>query len=163
MPSNVSFFLSICICLYVCGFFYVWLCLCSWFFFFLQSRILISSYETFRAHVHRLQGVPIDMVVCDEAHRLKNDKTKTALAISELPAKKRLLLSGTPIQNDLDEFFALVSLCNPAVVGKSKQERNLFLSFFVSILKRPSSQHVSPVSHPGGPSRSTPKLSLLSL
>ncbi|PFH38568.1 SWI2/SNF2-containing protein RAD54 [Besnoitia besnoiti] len=91
-----------------------------------QSRILIASYETFRMHVHRLEGVPIDMVVCDEAHRLKNDKTKTALAISELPAKKRLLLSGTPIQNDLDEFFALVSLCNPNVVGDASTFRKRY-------------------------------------
>ncbi|XP_026190470.1 DNA repair and recombination protein RAD54-like [Cyclospora cayetanensis] len=82
-----------------------------------QSRVLIASYETFRAHAHRVASVPIDLVICDEAHRLKNDKTKTAVAISQLPAKKRLLLSGTPIQNDLDEFYALVSLCNPNVVG----------------------------------------------
>ncbi|EPR64357.1 SWI2/SNF2-containing protein RAD54 [Toxoplasma gondii GT1] len=91
-----------------------------------QSRILIASYETFRMHVHRLEGVPIDMVVCDEAHRLKNDKTKTSLAIIELPAKKRLLLSGTPIQNDLDEFFALVSLCNPNVVGDAHTFRRRY-------------------------------------
>ncbi|OEH74457.1 DNA repair protein [Cyclospora cayetanensis] len=82
-----------------------------------NSRVLIASYETFRAHAHRVASVPIDLVICDEAHRLKNDKTKTAVAISQLPAKKRLLLSGTPIQNDLDEFYALVSLCNPNVVG----------------------------------------------
>ena len=83
-----------------------------------QSRVLIASYETFRAHAHRVASVPIDLVICDEAHRLKNDKTKTSVAISHLPAKRRLLLSGTPIQNDLDEFFALVSLCNPSVVGE---------------------------------------------
>lgn len=81
--------------------------------------MLIASYETFRAHAHRVASVPIELVICDEAHRLKNDKTKTSLAISQLPAKRRLLLSGTPIQNDLDEFFALVSLCNPNVVGEN--------------------------------------------
>lgn len=88
-----------------------------------QSRVLIASYETFRAHAHRVASVPIDLVICDEAHRLKNDKTKTSLAISQLPAKRRLLLSGTPIQNDLDEFFALVSLCNPSVVGKTQHSQ----------------------------------------
>lgn len=80
--------------------------------------MLIASYETFRAHAHRVASVPIDLVICDEAHRLKNDRTKTSVAITQLPAKRRLLLSGTPIQNDLDEFFALVSLCNPNVVGR---------------------------------------------
>ncbi|KAL8429514.1 hypothetical protein Efla_007154 [Eimeria flavescens] len=91
-----------------------------------QSRVLIASYETFRAHAHRVTSVPIDLVICDEAHRLKNDKTKTSLAISQLAAKRRLLLSGTPIQNDLDEFFALVSLCNPSVVGDAHTFRRRY-------------------------------------
>ncbi|CDJ57303.1 DNA repair protein rad54, putative [Eimeria maxima] len=92
-----------------------------------QSRVLIASYETFRAHAHRVASVPIDLIICDEAHRLKNDKTKTSVAISQLPAKRRLLLSGTPIQNDLDEFFSLVSLCNPNVLepGATDAEQEL--------------------------------------
>ncbi|EDO07318.1 SNF2 (DNA repair and recombination) N-terminal domain family protein [Babesia bovis T2Bo] len=82
-----------------------------------QSNVIISSYETFRLHAKKLEGVPIDLVICDEAHRLKNDKTLTSVAIQNLPAKMRLMLSGTPIQNDLNEFYALVSLCNPNVLG----------------------------------------------
>ncbi|GFE54139.1 SWI2 SNF2-containing RAD54 [Babesia ovis] len=82
-----------------------------------RSNVLISSYETFRMHAKKLEGVPIDLVICDEAHRLKNDKTLTAVAIQSLPAKMRLMLSGTPIQNDLNEFYSLVSLCNPNVLG----------------------------------------------
>ncbi|ORM39530.1 DNA repair and recombination protein RAD54 [Babesia sp. Xinjiang] len=82
-----------------------------------QSHVLIASYETFRMHVKKLEGVPIDLVICDEAHRLKNDKTLTSVAIQGLPAKMRLMLSGTPIQNDLNEFYSLVSLCNPNVLG----------------------------------------------
>lgn len=93
-----------------------------------QSRVLIASYETFRAHAHRVATVPIDLVICDEAHRLKNDRTKTSVAISQLPAKRRLLLSGTPIQNDLDEFFALVSICNPNVVGDAHTFRRRYAS-----------------------------------
>ncbi|KAJ1610616.1 RAD54-like SWI/SNF2 ATPase [Cryptosporidium canis] len=90
------------------------------------SKILIASYETFRMHVEQLEGVPIDLVICDEAHRLKNDKTKTAMAINNLPAKKRLLLSGTPIQNDLVEFYSLVSLANPQVLGDVSQFRKFY-------------------------------------
>ncbi|CDJ36193.1 DNA repair protein rad54, putative [Eimeria mitis] len=93
-----------------------------------QSRVLIASYETFRAHAHRVASVPIDLIICDEAHRLKNDRTKTSVAISQLPAKRRLLLSGTPIQNDLDEFFSLVSLCNPNVLGDAHTFRRRYAS-----------------------------------
>ncbi|CRG98494.1 DNA repair protein RAD54, putative [Plasmodium relictum] len=79
----------------------------------LKSNVLICSYECFRINNEFLDKSSIDMIICDEAHRLKNDKTKTYTSIYNLSAKKRLLLSGTPIQNDLGEFFALISLCNP--------------------------------------------------
>lgn len=92
------------------------------------SNVLISSYETFRMHASKLEGVPIDLIICDEAHRLKNDKTLTATAIQKLPAKMRLMLSGTPIQNDLNEFYSLVSLCNPDVLGDVQNFRRLFVN-----------------------------------
>ncbi|KAH8739644.1 DNA repair protein RAD54-like [Cryptosporidium ryanae] len=92
----------------------------------MASRILIASYETFRMHVEQLDDVPIDLVICDEAHRLKNDRTKTAISINNLPAKKRLLLSGTPIQNDLVEFYSLVSLANPQVLGDVTQFKKFY-------------------------------------
>lgn len=91
-----------------------------------KSLVLISSYETFRMHAHRLHDTPIDLVICDEAHRLKNDRTKTAVAIAKLPSKRRLLLSGTPIQNDLDEFYALASLANPDVLGDPSHFRKFY-------------------------------------
>ncbi|KAF8821638.1 SWI2/SNF2-containing protein RAD54 [Cardiosporidium cionae] len=91
-----------------------------------QSHVLISSYETFRMHVDKLNNVPVDLLICDEAHRLKNDRTKITMAIGKIPVKKRLLLSGTPIQNDLDEFYAMVSLCNPNILGEMSQFRKSF-------------------------------------
>eukprot|EP00917_Polyrhabdina_sp_WS-2016_P015808 GHVP01034309.1.p1 GENE.GHVP01034309.1~~GHVP01034309.1.p1 ORF type:complete len:541 (-),score=104.30 GHVP01034309.1:220-1842(-) len=91
-----------------------------------QSHVLISSYETFRAHVDKLEGCDIDLVICDEAHRLKNDKTKTSIAIMNMKTRRRLLLSGTPIQNDLEEFYSLVSLCNPDILGDSSVFRKKF-------------------------------------
>ncbi|CAA9986236.1 DNA repair protein RAD54, putative [Plasmodium knowlesi strain H] len=78
-----------------------------------KSTVIICSYECFRINNESLDKSSIDMIICDEAHRLKNDKTKTYMSIYNLSARKRLLLSGTPIQNDLSEFFALISLCNP--------------------------------------------------
>ncbi|GAB64503.1 DNA repair protein rhp54, partial [Plasmodium cynomolgi strain B] len=78
-----------------------------------KSTVIICSYECFRINNESLDKSTIDMIICDEAHRLKNDKTKTYMSIYKLTARKRLLLSGTPIQNDLSEFFALISLCNP--------------------------------------------------
>ncbi|KEG03584.1 DNA repair and recombination protein RAD54, putative [Plasmodium vinckei vinckei] len=92
----------------------------------LKSTILICSYECFRINNESIDKSSIDMIICDEAHRLKNDKTKTYTSIYKLSAKKRLLLSGTPIQNDLGEFFALISLCNPDLFDDTNSFRKKF-------------------------------------
>ncbi|CDU19466.1 DNA repair and recombination protein RAD54, putative [Plasmodium yoelii] len=92
----------------------------------LKSTILICSYECFRINNDSIDKSAIDMIICDEAHRLKNDKTKTYTSIYKLSAKKRLLLSGTPIQNDLGEFFALISLCNPDLFDDTNSFRKKF-------------------------------------
>jgi len=91
-----------------------------------ESRVLIASYETFRNHAREVEDAGIDLVVCDEAHKLKNDEAATTKCISALPAKRRLLISGTPIQNSLEEFFTLVSLANPGVFGALHEFRKKF-------------------------------------
>lgn len=64
-------------------------------------QILICSYECIRAHVGRLNKYPdcCDLLVCDEAHRLKNNDNQTSRALDSLPVKRRVLLTGTPMQN----------------------------------------------------------------
>lgn len=69
-------------------------------------EVLIVSYETFRIHAglfSAANAAPVDLLICDEAHRLKNDETKTNKALDSLSCRRRVLLSGTPMQNHLDE------------------------------------------------------------
>ncbi|KAK7308778.1 hypothetical protein RJT34_05004 [Clitoria ternatea] len=81
-------------------------------------QVLIVSYETFRMHSSRFSSSDsCDLLICDEAHRLKNDQTMTNRALAALPCKRRILLSGTPLQNDLEEFFAMVNFTNPQILG----------------------------------------------
>jgi DNA repair and recombination protein RAD54 and RAD54-like protein len=63
------------------------------------APILIISYETFRLYSHILNASDVGMVLCDEGHRLKNSENQTYLALMGLQTKRRVLLSGTPIQN----------------------------------------------------------------
>ena len=63
------------------------------------------------------------MIICDEAHRLKNDKTLTTQSLAKLACRRRILLSGTPMQNDLEEFFAMVDFTNPGLLGDASQFR----------------------------------------
>jgi hypothetical protein len=70
------------------------------------------------AEVGRLKP---DLVVCDEAHALKNVEAQITAAVAALPpAAPRLLLSGTPVQNDLSEFFSVFSLAVPGLLGDAR-------------------------------------------
>jgi len=91
-----------------------------------EAKVLIASYETFRGHASEALNCGIDLVVCDEAHKLKNDDAATTKCIASFPAKRRLLISGTPIQNNLEEFFTLVSVANPGIFGDVGEFRRRF-------------------------------------
>uniref|UniRef100_A0A8C5JZI6 Helicase ATP-binding domain-containing protein n=1 Tax=Jaculus jaculus TaxID=51337 RepID=A0A8C5JZI6_JACJA len=82
------------------------------------SPILIISYETFRLHVGVLQKGNVGLVICDEGHRLKNSENQTYQALDSLNTSRRVLISGTPIQNDLLEYFSLVHFVNSGILGK---------------------------------------------
>jgi DNA repair and recombination RAD54-like protein len=83
----------------------------------IKTNLLVVSYDQLRIHIDEICKIPdIDLVVCDEGHRLKNAQIKTAQAVNRLKTKKRIILSGTPIQNDLEEFHAMVSFVNPGIL-----------------------------------------------
>ncbi|XP_039172560.1 protein CHROMATIN REMODELING 25 [Eucalyptus grandis] len=82
-------------------------------------QVLIVSYETFRMHSSKFShSESCELLICDEAHRLKNDQTLTNRALAALSCRRRILLSGTPMQNDLEEFFAMVNFTNPGILGE---------------------------------------------
>ncbi|KAI9915281.1 hypothetical protein PsorP6_008499 [Peronosclerospora sorghi] len=95
----------------------------------LSPQVLIISYETFRMHAQKFADTPscCELLICDEAHRLKNANSQIYKALSSLPCRKRVLLSGTPMQNDLEEFFAMVDFTNPNILGSPNEFRKNYL------------------------------------
>ncbi|QSS63357.1 DNA repair and recombination protein RAD54 [Histoplasma capsulatum] len=79
--------------------------------------VLIVSYETLRLYVDELKDTPIGLLLCDEGHRLKNGDSQTFTALNSLNVDRRVILSGTPIQNDLSEYFSLLNFANPNILG----------------------------------------------
>ncbi|KAG8905609.1 helicase, partial [Tulasnella sp. 417] len=69
---------------------------------------------------------PIGLIICDEGHRLKSATTKTTKMFEHLTTKRRVILSGTPIQNDLKEFHAMVDFCNPGLLDEYKAFQKIF-------------------------------------
>ena len=92
-----------------------------------EGEVLVISYDQLRKYIDRLkESRLVDLVVCDEGHRLKNAEIKTARAVDMLPTRRRIVLSGTPIQNDLSEFHAMVGFVNGGILGSSDVFNRIF-------------------------------------
>ncbi|KUJ10662.1 uncharacterized protein LY89DRAFT_689317 [Mollisia scopiformis] len=88
--------------------------------------VIIVSYETLRLYVDELKNTKIGLMLCDEGHRLKNGDSQTFTALNGLNVSRRVILSGTPIQNDLTEYFSLISFANPGLLGTRLEFRKKY-------------------------------------
>ncbi|WP_077299491.1 DEAD/DEAH box helicase [Virgibacillus pantothenticus] len=84
-----------------------------------QGNIIISSLDTAKRvqHQETILNLDYDLVLVDEAHKLKNHKTKNYQFVRSLKKKYCLLLTATPVQNELLEIFNLVSILKPGHLG----------------------------------------------
>ncbi|XP_063155563.1 DNA repair and recombination protein RAD54B [Candoia aspera] len=88
--------------------------------------VLILSYEMFLRSVDQIQKTEFSLVICDEGHRLKNSSIKTTAALLSLSCERRIILTGTPVQNDLQEFYALIEYVNPGILGPLSAYKKLY-------------------------------------
>ncbi|PWW30535.1 helicase-like protein [Cytobacillus oceanisediminis] len=84
-----------------------------------QCDVVVSSIDTAKRNPHRdiIYSLDYDLIIIDEAHKLKNNKTKNYEFVQNLKKKFCLLLTATPIQNRISEIFNLVSLLKPGHLG----------------------------------------------
>ncbi|GAA5930226.1 hypothetical protein JCM1841_000609 [Sporobolomyces salmonicolor] len=85
------------------------------------TPIIIVSYEKLRTLTEELGQTEVGLLLADEGHRLKNSDNQTYTALMQINCKRRVILTGTPIQNDLDEYFSLLNFCNPGYLGTKQQ------------------------------------------
>ncbi|KAG1803758.1 DNA repair protein, SNF2 family [Suillus plorans] len=88
--------------------------------------VMIVSYETLRTLTAHLANCSIGLLLCDEGHRLKNSGNQTFQALNSLNVKRRVILTGTPVQNDLSEYFSLLNFANPNFLGSRDDFRKNF-------------------------------------
>lgn len=88
--------------------------------------VLVISYEMLLRCLEQVQKVEFGLIICDEGHRLKNSAIKTSSALSSLNCQRRVILTGTPVQNDLQEFYAIIDFVNPGILGSSTAYRKVY-------------------------------------
>ncbi|WFD32328.1 DNA-dependent ATPase protein rad54 [Malassezia sp. CBS 17886] len=88
--------------------------------------VMIVSYETLRNLQEVLANTEVGLLLCDEGHRLKNADSLTFQTLDLLNVRRRVILSGTPIQNDLSEYFSLLNFAIPDVLGSRAEFRKQF-------------------------------------
>ena len=89
----------------------------------LDGGFVLTTYGTMRAAAARLAEQPWGMVVADEAQHVKNPYSATAKALRTIPTPARVALTGTPVENNLSELWALLDWTTPGLLGPLKSFR----------------------------------------
>ncbi|MGC9380099.1 SNF2-related protein [Streptomyces sp. MH13] len=89
----------------------------------LTDGFVLTTYGTMRSAAATLAEQRWDMVVADEAQHVKNPYSATAKALRTIPSPARVALTGTPVENNLSELWALLDWTTPGLLGPLKSFR----------------------------------------
>ncbi|MFI7100307.1 SNF2-related protein [Streptomyces sp. NPDC050161] len=91
----------------------------------LDSGFVLTTYGTMRSSAAQLAARSWGWVVADEAQHVKNPRSSTAKALRDIKAPARIALTGTPVENNLSELWALLDWTTPGLLGPLKTFRAL--------------------------------------
>jgi superfamily II DNA or RNA helicase len=92
----------------------------------MNADIVLTPYSLLGRDKERWHSVAWSMVVLDEAQNIKNASTDVAQAAFDLPARQRICLSGTPMENHLGELWSLFHFLMPGFLGSQRQFKELY-------------------------------------
>ncbi|NLG84878.1 MAG: DEAD/DEAH box helicase [Firmicutes bacterium] len=97
---------------------------------FTHYDFVVASLDTAKRAENRaaVMAHPFDLVAVDEAHKLKNTATQNWQFVNALPKRFFLLITATPLQNDLKELFNLITLLRPGQLGTYRSFRRHFVA-----------------------------------
>jgi hypothetical protein len=86
-----------------------------------EAFFTICNYEQVVRDLRYVEAIPWDLIILDEGQRIKNWQSKTSQAIRSLDGMCRLVLSGTPLENRLDELYTVVQFVDQARLGPAHE------------------------------------------
>ncbi|KAH8921572.1 hypothetical protein BT69DRAFT_1264400, partial [Atractiella rhizophila] len=91
-------------------------------------QVVIISYDMLRMNIDKLQKCrpKIGLMICDEGHKLKSAEAQITVALKKLDCPRRIILTGTPIQNNLLELHSLMGFVNPNLLGQYAEFKKHF-------------------------------------
>ena len=81
------------------------------------GSLLVTTYGTLRRDAERLAEIELDVAVLDEAQAIRSRRSQTAIAARALRARRRLALTGTPMENHLGDLWSQLEFLNPGMLG----------------------------------------------
>ena len=92
-----------------------------------RHALVISSYSLVHRDIEVLKDVPWSGIILDEAQNIKNPETQQSRAVRSLTADYRIALTGTPVENNVGELWAIMEFLNPGYLGSAAEFRRSFL------------------------------------
>ncbi|MFA1539611.1 DEAD/DEAH box helicase [Actinomadura monticuli] len=90
------------------------------------ADLVLTTYGTAARDAETLAPIEWRRVICDEAQALKNSGTRQARAVRSIPARTRIALTGTPVENHLTELWSIMEFANPGLLGPRAEFRRRF-------------------------------------
>ena len=84
---------------------------------FSEFQIVLTTYDILRRDIYIFKQFNWNLIVCDEAHTVKNRNSKVRIAVMELESDFKVLCTGTPIENSLTDLWSLIDIVKPGLMG----------------------------------------------
>ncbi len=87
-----------------------------------EADLVVTTYGTLRTDIDRLREIEFDVAIIDEAQAIKNKQAQSSVAVKQIRARHRLALTGTPIENSLNDLLSILEFTNPGLLSVTQQK-----------------------------------------
>ena len=91
--------------------------------FNIKADVIISTYQTMQKDIEKLKDKKVFCIILDEAQAIKNSGTKKAHAVKAIQARGRIALTGTPVENNLEDIRSIFDFFLPGYLGSADEFR----------------------------------------